>query len=953
MVDPKASRFWQAARQSGLIDEEGLRACLAAVPPEKREGEHLDRRLARQAVQQGKLSIWQAQQLMAGRSSGFKINRYTLIEMIGQGGMGRVYLAKDTRLNRRVALKILSPDRMNNPRAIARFQREARVGAQLQHENLVRIYDEGEANGKCYLVMEYIEGKNIGAIIAENGPIPPATAARLGQQVSLGLEHAQQKGLIHRDVNPYNILVTRDGIAKLTDLGLAIDQTEEAQVTREGATVGTFDYVSPEQARHSHSVDTRSDIYSLGCTLYHMLSGQVPFPSPSLPEKLFGHQAVEAMPLARLVPGIPEGLSEVIEKMMRKSPDDRYPTPLDVAQALEPFTDTPAGTSYAGPGSSTVRGGGRSAMTETQVVDAPGMVIGPAPAVTQMATRLIDEAPTLPISARSSTPDPKPAPVAGTGSTSRSNENWGDLALGIDLGPEPSLTEGLQSGKKKTRLSSSGISEAPEPAPAAPVPEEPVRLPANQAVPSAPTTGTDGWVVDLGPEPPLSTQAKAKAPRAAAVIPQAQKRRWLIGAGALAFGAAAAGILFGSGLIDQGRSVGNSTTKRSAASESTARQSTAAPTGARSNSTQAKAKPKGTAEVPPEEPIAVKTPDGVVMIEPNLKSAMQRAIGSKGHVLLNNRTPLALSGPDQAAIMIGGGPLYIRAAEGVHPVVEVEMQAQKPFLSTRADTPLTIVGVTFVARYRGKPKMVPPLIQTGANLTLDRCAFTAQGEVEGARAVIAEGSGLTVSGCWFERFATALDVASFAGSITTIRQSMVVRGRTAAQPIGWAFRIRQAPGGNTKERRRLILDHCTAQGAGLLELIGFSPQSALQVGIKQCAVRAEALLAWPTSKPASPLTAEALDWRGNGNQYDIRGKSWVVLSTAEMTELPDGPIDLASWRSKMTEQDPIPPPVRFRVEPASLSESPQPSDFAIIDPEVHPPGADPDRVGPAAPPDRP
>ena len=112
-------------------------------------------------------------------------------------------------------------------------------------------------------------------------------------------------------------------------------------------------------------------------------------------------------------------------------------------------------------------------------------------------------------------------------------------------------------------------------------------------------------------------------------------------------------------------------------------------------------------------------------IEPNLKSAMQRAIGSKGHVLLNNRTPLKLSGPDEAAITIGGGPLYIRAAEGVHPVVEVEMQGQKPFLSTRADTPLTIVGVTFVARYRGKPKMVPALIQAGANLTLDRCAFTA------------------------------------------------------------------------------------------------------------------------------------------------------------------------------------------------------------------------------------
>src|SRR5262249_36269163 len=202
--------------------------------------------------------------LLGGGRRGFGVDRYLLVDLIGHGGMGRVYLARDTRLSRYVALKILSPERMNNPRAIARFQREARVGAQLQHEHLVRIYDEGEAGGKCYLVMEYIEGKNIGAIIAENGPIPPATAARLAQQVALGLEHAQQKGLIHRDVNPFNILVTRDGIAKLTDLGLAIDQTDQAQVTREGATVGTFDYVSPEQARHSHSVDTRSDIYSLG-----------------------------------------------------------------------------------------------------------------------------------------------------------------------------------------------------------------------------------------------------------------------------------------------------------------------------------------------------------------------------------------------------------------------------------------------------------------------------------------------------------------------------------------------------------------------------------------------------------------------------------------------------------------------------------------------------------------
>ena len=160
---------------------------------------------------------------------------------------------------------------------------------------------------------------------------------RLVRQVALGLEHAHRKGLIHRDVNPYNILVTHDGTAKLADLGLAIDLAEEDRVTRDGATVGTFDYVAPEQARHSRSADIRSDIYSLGCTIYHMCSGQVPFPGPSLPEKLFAHQTIDPTPLYRLVPGFPEGLSEVVRRMMKKSPDERYATPMQVAQALVPY----------------------------------------------------------------------------------------------------------------------------------------------------------------------------------------------------------------------------------------------------------------------------------------------------------------------------------------------------------------------------------------------------------------------------------------------------------------------------------------------------------------------------------------------------------------------------------------------------------------------------------------
>jgi serine/threonine-protein kinase len=340
MYDPRESTFWKTSVRSGLMDVKSLTACWDAIEPRKRDvPEHIDRRLARQAVQLKLLTFWQAQQLLAGRSTGYRVDRYLLLDVIGQGGMGRVYLARDTRLGRLVALKILAPERMSNPRAIARFQREARVGAQLQHENLVRIYDFGEYNGRFFLVMEYIEGKTIATLISEQGPMPPATAARLVRQVALGLEHAHRKALIHRDVNPYNILVTHDGTAKLADLGLAITMDEEDHVTREGATVGTFDYVAPEQARHSRAADTRSDIYSLGCTLYHMCAGRVPFPGPSLPEKLLGHQTLEATPLCQLVPGLPASLSEIVERMMKKSPDERYATPMQVALALAPYAD--------------------------------------------------------------------------------------------------------------------------------------------------------------------------------------------------------------------------------------------------------------------------------------------------------------------------------------------------------------------------------------------------------------------------------------------------------------------------------------------------------------------------------------------------------------------------------------------------------------------------------------
>ncbi|HWE36127.1 MAG TPA: serine/threonine-protein kinase [Isosphaeraceae bacterium] len=473
MVEPDACRFWRNALQSGLLDAKAMGACWDAIPAEKRTADAIDRRLARRAIEAGLLTLWQAQQLLQGRVNGFKVDKYLLLDLIGQGGMGRVYLARDTRLGRRVAVKVLSRERMNNPRAVARFQREGRVGAQLQHENLVRIYDEGSAGGVCYLIMEYIEGRNAGQLAADLGRLPPAAAASLTRQVALGLEHAHQKGLIHRDVNPWNILVTKDGTAKLADMGLAIDVDDEEVVTRDGATVGTFDYISPEQARHSRNVDTRSDIYSLGCTLYHLLTGRVPFPCPSLPEKLFAHHSTQPDPILPQAPGVPPALEAVALKMMAKAPEDRYPHPLAAAEALAPFD--------------------RGKVPLDRLTLVPSAVAAPAGGIVEVAGPAggsdlegIDRAPAL---------GPEPAKEASSG----------DVFASLNFGPEPALADGLKSGRSKKPKSAvfgkPKVKAAPE------VAAEPAPAPE----PDAP-----------GPEP-----------RRRLALPKLSRRAW-IGAGAVA-----------------------------------------------------------------------------------------------------------------------------------------------------------------------------------------------------------------------------------------------------------------------------------------------------------------------------------------------------------------------------------------------------------------------------------
>ncbi len=338
--------FLDLVRKSGVLDDKKLSTYVDKLRTSDGFPDQPNA-LSDRMVRDGVLTAFQAEQFMLGKWRRFSIGKYKVLERLGSGGMGSVYLCEHKLMRRRVAVKVLPTAKAEDPSSLERFYREARAVAALDHPNIVRAYDIDQDEKLHFIVMEYVDGASLQEVIKKTGPMNVLRAAHYIRQAALGLQHAHEAaGLVHRDIKPGNVLIDRNGFVKILDMGLArFFHDEEDMLTKkyDENVLGTADYLAPEQALDSHAVDIRADIYSLGATFYFCLTGRTPFTEGSVAQKLIWHQTRQPKPIRSLRPEVPEDLVRVVEKMMAKDPAHRYQTPLEVAQALEPFTQSEIG----------------------------------------------------------------------------------------------------------------------------------------------------------------------------------------------------------------------------------------------------------------------------------------------------------------------------------------------------------------------------------------------------------------------------------------------------------------------------------------------------------------------------------------------------------------------------------------------------------------------------------
>jgi len=299
--------------------------------------------VARLLLQKGWLTHFQINYLVQGRAQELRLGPYLLLERLGEGGMGQVFKAHHGPMDRPVALKIIRRELLARPDSVSRFYREVRAAAKLVHPNIVLAYDAGQAGDSHFLAMEYVAGADLGKLVKQRGPLPVSEACTYIRQAALGLQHAHSRGFVHRDIKPSNLLLAQapatpaSDLIKIVDLGLARllnGSDNDKTLTQEGTVLGTPAYVAPEQVLNARSADIRSDLYSLGCTLYQLLTGRTPFEADTATEMMLKHHLEAPVSVATYRSDVPAPVLAILERLMAKRPEDRYETPAQLAEAL-------------------------------------------------------------------------------------------------------------------------------------------------------------------------------------------------------------------------------------------------------------------------------------------------------------------------------------------------------------------------------------------------------------------------------------------------------------------------------------------------------------------------------------------------------------------------------------------------------------------------------------------
>ncbi len=366
--------FLERLRRSRLIREDRLQALCDSLEGQSTTAEQLARELVRTET----LTEYQAKRVYKGKTDLLSIGDYQILEQIGFGGMGQVFKAWHAPMARVVALKLLPEDSFESPQAVRRFRREVQASARLDHPNIVSAQNAGEVDGRQYFVMQYIEGDNLAERVVAKGPLDVSAAIDCVLQAARGLQHAHERGVIHRDIKPGNLLFGDDGVLRILDLGLARfrqgseplkmasdSASDFTRLTLPGQMLGTVEFASPEQAKDTREAGETSDIYSLGCTLYYLLVGSPPFEGDGIVAVLLAHASAPIPSIRSHRADAPAELDEILAKMMAKEPDDRFQTPAELIAALSPIVGEAAappsvGNPRVSPESKTVANGAKT-----------------------------------------------------------------------------------------------------------------------------------------------------------------------------------------------------------------------------------------------------------------------------------------------------------------------------------------------------------------------------------------------------------------------------------------------------------------------------------------------------------------------------------------------------------------------------------------------------------------